>query len=76
MGDQPITPGLIAVVALDIGLLLILSGQGIRQSTGLCEGHTLNLDRRKPYSRRYGLSGRPDRIIEGSIPQESKRRRA
>jgi CRISPR-associated exonuclease Cas4 len=66
------TPWLIAVAALVVGLLLILSGRGIRQRRGLGEGRTLDLDSRNLYSRRYGLAGRPDRIIEGGIPEEWK----
>lgn len=63
---------LFAVVALVIGLMLVLSGRGMRQRRGLGEGRTLDLDSRNLYSRRYGLAGRPDRIIEGGIPEEWK----
>ena len=66
------TPWLIALTALVVGLLLILSGRGMRARRGLGEGRTLDLDRRTLYSARYGLAGRPDRIIEGNIPEEWK----
>jgi hypothetical protein len=39
------TPWLLAIAALAIGLLLILSDRGIRQRRGLSEGRTLDLGR-------------------------------
>jgi CRISPR/Cas system-associated exonuclease Cas4 (RecB family) len=66
------TPWLIVLATLVVGLLLILSGRGMRRSRGLGEGRTVELDDRNLYSRRYGLAGRPDRIIAGGIPEEWK----
>jgi hypothetical protein len=66
------TPWLIVFAALVVGLLLILSGRGMRQRRGLGQGRTVELDDRNLYSRRYGLAGRPDRIIEAGIPEEWK----
>src|SRR4051794_18841335 len=63
---------ILAVLALIIGLALVLRGRGMRSRRGLGQGRTLNLDSRNLYSRRYGLAGRPDRIIEGGIPEEWK----
>ena len=66
---------LIAATALVVGLLLIQSGRGIRHRRGLGEGRTLDLDSRTLYSAKYGLAGRPDRIVieDGmAIPEEWK----
>jgi CRISPR-associated exonuclease Cas4 len=63
---------LIALVALIIGFLLILWGRGVRHRRGLGQGRTTSLDDRTLYSVRYGLAGRPDRIIDGVIPEEWK----
>lgn len=62
----------LALAALIAGLLLILLGRNARRSRGLAEGRTISLDSRTLYSLRYGLAGRPDRIIEGNIPEEWK----
>jgi CRISPR-associated exonuclease Cas4 len=62
----------VVIAVLVIGLLLILNGRGMRLRRGLGEGRTLDLDNRNLYSARYGLTGRPDRIIEGHIPEEWK----
>jgi CRISPR-associated exonuclease Cas4 len=62
----------IALTALAIGLLLILAGKAGRRSRGLTDARTLDLDGRTLYSTRYRLSGRPDRIVEGNIPEEWK----
>jgi CRISPR-associated exonuclease Cas4 len=64
-----------AVVALLLGLGLILGGRGVRRGRGLASGQTVSLDRVTLTSRRYGLTGRPDRLIrEGDtvIPEEWK----
>ena len=61
-----------AIAALVIGLLLILAGKSARQRHGLTDAPTLALDNRTLYSRRFRLSGRPDRIIGGNIPEEWK----
>ena len=53
------------VIAVVFGLALILSGRRARRHRGLGQGRTL-------YSARFGLSGRPDRIIEGGIPEDWK----
>jgi CRISPR-associated exonuclease Cas4 len=63
---------LIALVALLIGFLLILAGKAGRQRRGLTDARTRDLDGRTLYSPRLGLAGRPDRIIEGGIPEEWK----
>jgi CRISPR-associated exonuclease Cas4 len=58
-----------------LGLVLILAGRGMRRRRGLASGQTVSLDRVTLSSRRYGLSGRPDRLIrEGNtvIPEEWK----
>jgi len=65
-------PWILAVLALIIGLALVLRGRGIRSRRGLGQGRTLDLDSRNLYSRHHGLAGRPDRIIEGGIPEEWK----
>lgn len=65
------TPWLI-LAALAVGVLLILAGKSARQSRGLTDARTVALDDRTLYSRRHGLSGRPDRILEGGIPEEWK----
>ena len=63
---------LIALVALVIGLMLILAGNSARSCRGLSKGRTTDLDNRTLYSSRFGLAGRPDRIMEGVIPEEWK----
>ena len=62
----------LAGIALLFGVALILTGNATRRRRGLGQGRTVALDIRNPYSRRYGLAGRPDRIIEGNIPEEWK----
>ena len=62
----------IAAVALLIGFLLILAGKSGRERRGLADAPTVALDNRTLYSARYGLAGRPDRIVEGHIPEEWK----
>jgi CRISPR-associated exonuclease Cas4 len=66
------TPWLIPILALIIGLALLLRGRGIRSHRGLTQARTLDLDSRDLFSRRYGLAGRPDRLVEGNIPEEWK----
>jgi len=64
-----------AVLALVVGLLLVVVGQWMRRGRGLGEGRTVALDNALLTSRRYGLTGRPDRLIrEGGmvIPEEWK----
>ena len=61
-----VTAGWIAAgvgLALLLGLLLMLAGQGMRQRRGLGAGRTVSLDQVTLTSRRYGLTGRPDRMI-------------
>src|SRR4051812_17800684 len=62
----------VLAVLLAIGILLMLAGRRMRNNRGLGQGRTLALDNRTLYSRRLGLAGRPDRIIEGNIPEEWK----
>ena len=64
-----------AVLALVLGLLLILGGRGLRWRLGLGEGKTVSLDRVTLTSWRYGLTGRPDRLVRQGgmvIPEEWK----
>lgn len=73
------TPGgwtvAVAVLALLVGLWLMLTGRAMRQRRGLGEGQTVALDNVTLTSERYGLTGRPDRLIRESgtvIPEEWK----
>src|SRR3954453_11079217 len=66
------SPWILAVLAFIIGLALVLRGRGMRSRRGLGQGRTLDLDSRNLFSHRYGLAGRPDRIIDGGIPEEWK----
>jgi len=61
-----------AVLGLLLGLVLALLGRGMRRRRGLGEGRTVSLDRVTLTSRRLGLTGRPDRLIEadGTITVE------
>jgi hypothetical protein len=64
-----------AVPDLPLGLVLILGGQGVRRYHGLGAERTVALDEETLSSRRYGLTGRMDRLIrEGSVvtPEEWK----
>ena len=63
---------MIAVAALVIGFLLLRGGRTMRERRGFGQGRTTSLDNRTLYSIRYGLAGRPDRIIDGVIPEEWK----
>jgi CRISPR-associated exonuclease Cas4 len=68
-----------ALLALVLGLGLLLGGRCIRQRRGLGEGRTVALDNVTLTSRRYGLTGRMDRLIrDGSvvIPEEWKSSRS
>ena len=62
----------LALAALSVGLLLIVLGRTTRAARGLAEGRTTALDNRALYSARYGLAGRPDRIIDDVTPEEWK----
>jgi hypothetical protein len=69
------TPLIVAILALIIGLALVLRGRGMRRSLGLTDARTLDLDGRNLYSARYGLAGRPDRVVlenGHAIPEEWK----
>ena len=52
------------MLALLLGLVLILGGQGMRRRRGLGGGATVSLDRITLTSVRLGLTGRPDRLIK------------
>lgn len=52
-----------AVLALLFGLVLLAEGQSVRRRLGLGQGRTVALDDRLLISERFGLSGRPDRLI-------------
>ena len=62
----------LVLAALVIGFLLILAGRAGRERRGLADAPTVALDDRTLYSARLGLAGRPDRIVEGNIPEEWK----
>jgi len=64
------TPWLIAILA--VGILLLWVGRNIRSHRGLGQGRTTELDDRNLYSARHGLIGRPDRVVDGLIPEEWK----
>ena len=53
----------LTLLSLLMGLLLIATGRGMRHRRGLGAGRTVSLDRMTLTSRRYGLTGRPDRLI-------------
>jgi len=66
------TPLALFVAALIVGLLLILSGKRTRRRRGLSDARTLDLDGRTLFSPRLMLAGRPDRVLDGCIPEEWK----
>lgn len=64
-----------AALTLLLGLMMALGGRRMRRRRGLGGGKTIALDNVTFTSRRYGLAGRPDRLIpEGGmvIPEEWK----
>jgi CRISPR-associated exonuclease Cas4 len=64
-----------ALLVLAVGLLLMLAGRGMRERRGLGGGKTVSLDNVTLTSRRYGLTGRMDRLIRQGgmvIPEEWK----
>ena len=64
------------VLALLLGLLLFLGGQGVRRRRGLGGGTTVSLDKITLTSVRLELIGRPDRLIRVGgmvIPEEWKK---
>jgi CRISPR-associated exonuclease Cas4 len=65
----------VAVLALLLGLVLVVAGRRMRLRRGLGSGRTVSLDRVTLRSRRYGLTGRPDRLVKSGrmvIPEEWK----
>ena len=72
MSHSPTWIVVAALLGLLVGLWLMRAGQGMRRRRGLGRGKTVSLDRVTLTSRRYGLVGRPDRIIKaaGSIVVE------
>ena len=65
----------VAGLALLLGLMLLLLGRSLRRRRGLGAGRTVALDNVTLVSRRYGLVGRPDRLIRTGgtvIPEEWK----
>jgi CRISPR-associated exonuclease Cas4 len=68
-----------ALAALLLGLLLTAGGRRLRRHRGLGPGHTVALDNVTLTSRRWGLTGRVDRLIRDGgalIPEEWKSARA
>ena len=65
-----------AVLALLVGIVLMLVGRSMRRRRGLGGGRTVSLDRVTLTSRRYRLTGRPDRLVKTGgrimIPEEWK----
>ena len=65
-----------AALALVLGLVLVLAGRGMRRRRGLGDGKTVSLDRVTLTSKRYRLTGRPDRLVKTGrrmvIPEEWK----
>lgn len=64
-----------AILALLLGLWLMQAGRWMRRRRGLSDGKTVSLDRVTLTSRRYGMTGRPDRLIRSGgmvIPEEWK----
>jgi CRISPR-associated exonuclease Cas4 len=69
------SPVAVAAAALVAGFLLMLLGRAMRRRRGLGAGRTLSLDRMTLTSRRYGLTGRPDRLLKTGgmiVPEEWK----
>ena len=65
----------VAAGALLLGLMLLLLGRGLRRRRGLGGGRTVALDNVTLTSRRYGLTGRVDRLVKTGgtiIPEEWK----
>ena len=54
----------LAFLGLFLGLWLMLAGRGMRRTRGLGVGRTVSLDKITLTSRRLGLTGRPDRLIQ------------
>jgi CRISPR-associated exonuclease Cas4 len=75
-------PGWLAAavaLALLLGLVLLLGGRGMRRRRGLGGGKTISLDQVTLTSRRYEMTGRPDRLIRDRgtiIPEEWKSARS
>jgi CRISPR/Cas system-associated exonuclease Cas4 (RecB family) len=68
-----------ALLGLLLGLALMLLGRSMRQRRGLGQGKTVALDNVTLTSRRYGLTGRVDRLVKTAgtiIPEEWKSARA
>ena len=62
-------------MALLVGLWLMVAGRNIRFRRGLGSGKTISLDRVLLTSSRYGLTGRPVRLVKTNgtvIPEEWK----
>jgi CRISPR-associated exonuclease Cas4 len=55
----------VAALALLLGLALVVIGQAMRRRRGLGAGRTVALDNVTLTSRRYGLTGKPDRLVRG-----------
>jgi CRISPR-associated exonuclease Cas4 len=63
------------LAALAVAVLVVIAIVRLRQARGLGWGHTLALDDQTLVSYRYGLAGRPDRLIRAAgtiIPEEWK----
>ncbi len=67
--------GLAPALLLLFALILILAGRAIRGKLGLGNGGSVSVDRITLTSARYGLTGRPDRLIRAGrtmVPEEWK----
>ncbi len=67
------------VLALAAGVALIVAGRVMRRRRGLGDGTTIALDNVTLTSRRYGLTGRVDRLVRSRnllIPEEWKSARS
>lgn len=65
----------IALVLVGLGVFLLVYALGGRRKRGLGSGETVSLDDQTLYSERYGLVGRPDRLVSKRgvvVPEEWK----
>ncbi len=59
---------ILAIAALVIGIVLMLYGRRVRETHGMIDAPTLDIDTETLRSRRLGLAARPDTVVrEGDI---------